>query len=359
MGDKNQNIESIQSFSEIFKCMICFSDLNDPHVCPQCSKLYCFGCIIEWLNTDSEKTSYCPHCKSYLNYEQLVRIRWLDEVKTVQSVQNQTFTSHIEKVNDDGECSTHDDNKMILYCKTCEKCLCMECLNDDYHLFHNYQNINAVYLMSLQAVEEKIKLFHGRFEKAHEIEAFIDQSITDLATNKSKALEILKTEHEVNQISVKNNVGKLLQLEEEYQMKIVDIETQEAAKVEKLYKEKDKIQKYISEAKQLTKVFEKTKTRSKTFLIKMKGELLSLIVKKYMEPMIDIEELKHEINFRRVTSGSLLITGMQSMPSYGVYSNVVWDYSGNRWRLKVIKTEIGPGLAAYIQMLNSGVCKWV
>lgn len=67
---------------DIFKCTICFGRLEDPHLCPQCSKLYCYDCIGEWLDSGSSQS--CPNCKIFLQLDQLVKVRWFDDIQQLQ-----------------------------------------------------------------------------------------------------------------------------------------------------------------------------------------------------------------------------------------------------------------------------------
>jgi len=45
--------------SEILKCVICYNDVTDAHVCSNCSALFCFSCVTQWVTNFKRE---CPHC---------------------------------------------------------------------------------------------------------------------------------------------------------------------------------------------------------------------------------------------------------------------------------------------------------
>ena len=44
MQDQRQENNHLD-ISELFRCFICFGTVKNAHMCPNCSKLCCFGCI--------------------------------------------------------------------------------------------------------------------------------------------------------------------------------------------------------------------------------------------------------------------------------------------------------------------------
>lgn len=64
------------NLQEILRCFICFGRVQEPHLCPQCSKMCCRACITKWL----ERKPQCPYCRAQLTAQQLVNCRFMDDV---------------------------------------------------------------------------------------------------------------------------------------------------------------------------------------------------------------------------------------------------------------------------------------
>ena len=62
-------MENLQS---AFQCLVCFGPLENAHLCPSCSKFYCYSCILKWIEDHAE----CPHCRSRLTRVSLERLFW-------------------------------------------------------------------------------------------------------------------------------------------------------------------------------------------------------------------------------------------------------------------------------------------
>lgn len=74
---------------KILKCFICYGDLEQPVMCPGCSKFACGNCLKKWI---IETKQQCPHCRCPLRVNQLVNCRFLDEItNALHTLQSQTI----------------------------------------------------------------------------------------------------------------------------------------------------------------------------------------------------------------------------------------------------------------------------
>ena len=46
---RSQASNKTTDLEKLFKCFICFSELNEPVMCPSCSKFACGNCLKKWL----------------------------------------------------------------------------------------------------------------------------------------------------------------------------------------------------------------------------------------------------------------------------------------------------------------------
>ena len=76
-----REFQSVKKVNEFFKCLICFSKVKNPLMCPHCTKFCCAGCFSQWLD---EHQSSCPSCRRNLWPDQLIPLRFMNEWKEVR-----------------------------------------------------------------------------------------------------------------------------------------------------------------------------------------------------------------------------------------------------------------------------------
>ncbi|XP_055642413.1 E3 ubiquitin-protein ligase TRIM37-like isoform X5 [Toxorhynchites rutilus septentrionalis] len=180
----NSRSRFCEYFDDVSTCMICLSRLDDPYLCPYCSKLYCYTCILKWL--EAERHLNCPHCNRVVQLEKLVKVRWFQEMERLQRSccdepkpssadvrNNETCPKHMQTVN--------------LYCRQCEVCICNECaVNDHIHWDHTFKSMEVIYNSDRQIVKREIEKTTQNLKKI---------ALTVKKTNQSMELvEVLKAE---------------------------------------------------------------------------------------------------------------------------------------------------------------------
>jgi len=90
---------NVASLIEVFRCFICMENLNDARLCPHCSKLCCYQCILRWL-TDHKQ--HCPHCRASLRLRDLINCRWAQDVTNlVEGLQSLELTKQRREEKDE------------------------------------------------------------------------------------------------------------------------------------------------------------------------------------------------------------------------------------------------------------------
>ncbi|XP_053660491.1 E3 ubiquitin-protein ligase TRIM37-like [Anopheles marshallii] len=72
-GSKEQ---LVQCQNESLQCPICMKHIEDPRLCVQCSKLFCYSCIRQWLQKadDEHGNPACPNCRCMCSIDNFVKI---------------------------------------------------------------------------------------------------------------------------------------------------------------------------------------------------------------------------------------------------------------------------------------------
>nr|XP_040220179.2 E3 ubiquitin-protein ligase TRIM37-like [Anopheles coluzzii] len=68
--------QRVQWASEASQCLICMRHIDDPRLCPQCSKLFCYSCIRDWLQKAELESGNpaCPNCRCPCGIDNFVKI---------------------------------------------------------------------------------------------------------------------------------------------------------------------------------------------------------------------------------------------------------------------------------------------
>ncbi|XP_022915046.1 E3 ubiquitin-protein ligase TRIM37-like [Onthophagus taurus] len=152
---------SDSSLTGVFKCFICASQVQDAHLCPHCSKLFCYDCISRWL---TEQLSECPNCRVSLDVEELVACRWVAEVTQHLNMLQAHNSAYCDE-NPKDICTIHGE-KLSVFCWTCHCCICHECaLWGGTHTGHTFKPISEVYAQEVSRIRKEANNLRKRLTK--------------------------------------------------------------------------------------------------------------------------------------------------------------------------------------------------
>uniref|UniRef100_A0A182J6S9 Uncharacterized protein n=1 Tax=Anopheles atroparvus TaxID=41427 RepID=A0A182J6S9_ANOAO len=78
----------VQLLGDTIECPICLNSVEDARLCPECSKLFCSGCIRQWLHREESENGSpkCPHCKSQQRLEDFITFRSGSAIDALKSI---------------------------------------------------------------------------------------------------------------------------------------------------------------------------------------------------------------------------------------------------------------------------------
>lgn len=125
------------------KCSLCLSDFTDPVVLP-CEHSFCHQCITGHMQ-GSQGWSLCPECRRPYSEKDLHSSRILRNMtgavrQHLNTQQAQTDSSPAQALSDTLVCSDHDE-KLKLFCETCQKLVCVVCRDGARHRDHHFKPV--------------------------------------------------------------------------------------------------------------------------------------------------------------------------------------------------------------------------
>lgn len=155
---------------DLLRCFICFERVNEPHLCPACSKMGCKSCMTVTLitinttnitteqkqeqNNDNdisitivvsflfpcqkwllERRSCCPFCRSSLRVDQLVNCRFMEDIYSeIERIEQRTPTAPAVELCEQHQAAVH------YFCQTCQQAICPDCaMVIEFVQLHNQQ----------------------------------------------------------------------------------------------------------------------------------------------------------------------------------------------------------------------------
>ncbi|XP_049285850.1 E3 ubiquitin-protein ligase TRIM37-like isoform X1 [Anopheles funestus] len=343
----------LSHINDIFKCTICFGRLDDPHLCPQCSKLYCYDCIGEWL--DSGISQSCPNCKIKLQLDQLVKVRWFDDIQKLQqklrtlSASDTEDTQLVKQGSTMGPgteselCPMH--GKIVnFYCSSCKQCICEVCATDvseGRHRDHTFKALHVTY-------EQHVSMLNNELEK---VEHYRDKL----------ALLINKIDRNVALIGRVKHV-KHKELEAIMVSALKGLDRQEEEKLTKLRTHQDGLLQEMEDIdlKLQTMRCEMTLC-SKPELIQMKSNIFSVCNAIRMNPIKDFKQIRVQANLKieiphLFETGIFVVHNFSTFDDNKVYSNEFSDCLGRTWRIMAWCVIAEDHFGIYLELIDGSPC---
>ncbi|KAI5716649.1 hypothetical protein M8J76_009989 [Diaphorina citri] len=212
--DDLDGLSTIETLAEVFRCFICMEKLRDAHLCPHCSKLCCLACIRRWL---TEQRSQCPHCRASLHMTDLVNCRWMEEV--TQHLDNLQINSDVaasvaagSSRNQQDRCDTHQE-KLSVYCRSCERCICPRCALFGGHSGHSFKPIEEVYESHVQRIKAETVILRRRLLELVSYSQEVDRNIDAVRAAKDERVREIRNAVELMIARLDSQLkAKILQL---------------------------------------------------------------------------------------------------------------------------------------------------
>eukprot|EP01017_Pseudomicrothorax_dubius_P013644 TRINITY_DN1608_c0_g1_i16.p1 TRINITY_DN1608_c0_g1~~TRINITY_DN1608_c0_g1_i16.p1 ORF type:complete len:523 (-),score=83.52 TRINITY_DN1608_c0_g1_i16:1073-2641(-) len=323
----NQNHPSKVSLEEIFKCFICYSKLNNPHMCPHCSKLCCGPCIRKWL---TEQKAQCPHCRTSLRVSQLVNCRFVSEISNV-------LESIPLKKEDEGDLCPEHQSKLSYFCSTCEVPVCSDCaMFGQKHKSHEFEQITKRYDRHVEMIKSGATSLNNRLKLLKSQMVGVEETIEKVTRSKEERSHELVTA--VDQMSQR--------LELELKSKLLELLSHKGLlsdEIEFLENMRTEIERQIKET-------------PKSLLIQKSSELVKMITDINDKPLnsIDTKSISHEFASEVVPAYSGSVFCLKPFSVLRQHSEVVYSdlfhMNGIVWRLKVYPNGNGVAKGTYISV---------
>uniref|UniRef100_A0A182YAF6 Uncharacterized protein n=1 Tax=Anopheles stephensi TaxID=30069 RepID=A0A182YAF6_ANOST len=343
----------LSHINDIFKCTICFGRLEDPHLCPQCSKLYCYDCIGEWLDSGSSQS--CPNCKITLQLEQLVKVRWFDDIQKLQQnlhtlsacdaeEEKQTERPPTGKGTENELCPMHG-RVVNFYCSTCNQCICEVCATDvieGRHRDHTFKTLHVTYEQHLSVLENELEKVEHYRDKLSLLQNKIERNVTLIGRVKSM---------------------KHKELEAIMLSAMESLDRQEEEKLMKLHAHQHSLLGQIDEIDQKLQTMRcEMMLCSKPQLIQMKPKIFAVCNAIRMNPIKDFKQIRLPARLK-IEIPNLYETGVFVVHNFStfddnkvVYSNEFSDCFGRTWRIMAWCVIAEDHFGIYLELVNGTPC---
>uniref|UniRef100_A0A182NQG0 RING-type domain-containing protein n=1 Tax=Anopheles dirus TaxID=7168 RepID=A0A182NQG0_9DIPT len=336
---------ALSQFNDIFKCTICFGHLEDPHLCPQCSKLYCYECITEWL--DSGSSQCCPNCKTSLRHEQLVKVRWFEDVQKLQ----QDLRTLGEGVSDNDDSATDSElcplhRKVVnFYCSTCKTCVCEVCATEivaGSHQNHSFKTLHVTYEQHAELLENELE----RVEHHRDRLSLLHHKI-------GRNIELIGTVKSVKQKELEAIMASALR----------SLDRQEEEKLSKLCVHQCTLMRQIEDIDMKLQAMRfEMSLCSKPQLIRMKSEIVDTCNAIRSHPIKDFKQIRVPASLK-IEIPDFFETGVFVVQNFStfddnkvIYSNEFSDCQGRTWRIMAWCVISEDHFGIYLELVSGRPC---
>ena len=164
--------EVLEQLGEHLKCTICLDTLTDPKIL-QCFHVYCQQCLVALRVRDQHRNGLsCPTCRQVTAVPDggVAGLHPAFHINHLLELQRSATKSARKPV---GFCPKHAEEKLKLYCETCEEPVCLKCaIRGGGHQNHEYINLDLGFAKvrqeitsSLEPMKEHVKVMKEALEQ--------------------------------------------------------------------------------------------------------------------------------------------------------------------------------------------------
>ncbi|XP_049537440.1 E3 ubiquitin-protein ligase TRIM37-like [Anopheles darlingi] len=335
-------------FDDIFKCVICLGKLNDPNLCPQCSKMYCRGCILEWFMLGDQS---CPNCKFALTVEQLVKLRWIEEIEKLEQdlrtnySEKETLKGYLSEDSYVEECCKEHHLPLKFFCVDCHESICETCVTiagEGAHGAHTFKAVTVVYDQVLKEIATEL----GKVENYREQLETVSERI---AQNMS-LFDVLLSE-------------KRRELEEVVQRATNNLIHQHAIQIQKLKEQQKKVTEAIEILDmKLDGVEHDLDQRMKPQMIRMHPSIMQYCREMMEPPLPDFNRIRLPVSLK-ICMPVIRETGVFVVERFSTFQNnkVVYskdfsDTQGRIWHVLVWCMVTKDQFGIYLELVSGTPC---
>ena len=236
--------ESTEKIKEEITCALCLDILEQPRILP-CYHVYCKSCLETMESTSGGGGMVsCPECRRIVqlpgnnttNLPTAFHINRLKEIyfsmekmPTIQDQHEETDSASDEIEQKSVPCPKHSSQTLDLYCKTCKKLVCRDCIIfDQFHAEHDYtrvENAATEYKESLISDLEPLQYFQAEISLAIQKSTAVKEEIV---TQQERNVEaVTKAFDDLTAVAQKQKTVLLSELHQAAKSKMTVISAQE------------------------------------------------------------------------------------------------------------------------------------
>ena len=208
---------ALKKLADQLNCSVCLDTFTDPKQL-QCHRVHCRKCLVKLVDRDQQGQLIvpCPNCRQVTPVPP-TGVAGLQPAFHINHLLD-ILHEHRTATTDTQFCCEHQERQLELYCKTCEKLICLHCTIKE-HNGHNYNLVSQVadshkdkIIASLNPAEEKLDAIHKAFEQVDTRYA----EIFDLQnTLEAKICKDFGRLHEVIEVRKVKLISKLYHISQE------------------------------------------------------------------------------------------------------------------------------------------------
>lgn len=321
--------------------------------------MYCYDCIDEWL--DSGTSQSCPNCKLELRLDQLVKVRWFDDIEKLQrnlrmfgGAKESTSMPGDAHADSDADEPSRDERAELcvrhgkplnFYCSSCKQCICEGCATDTSegrHRDHTFKALHVTY-------EQHLGVLGAELDK---VEHYRDK-LAALVDKIDRNVELIGR--------VKRVKRKELEALVEAAMRSLDRQAEE--NVGKLHAHRHTLAGEMGEIERKLKVMRcdmANSTRSQ--LIQLKPQIIDACNAIRMHPIRDFKQIRVPASLK-IEIPAIFETGIFVVQNFStfddnkvVYSSEFSDCLGRTWRIMAWCVISEDHFGIYLELVNGPPC---